>query len=68
MRHSRPFVHDMKNYLGIVIGYSNLLLEELPPEDTRRTDIDEIRKAGEAAIALMEQWSAAAPGPERPDR
>ena len=22
------FVHDMKNYLGIVIGYSNLLLEE----------------------------------------
>ena len=53
------FVHDMKNYLGIVIGYSNLLLEELPPEDPRRMDIDEIRKAGEAAIALVEQWSAA---------
>jgi hypothetical protein len=48
----------MKNYLGIVIGYSNLLLEELPPEDPRRTDIDEIRKAGEAAIALVETWSA----------
>ncbi len=52
------FVHDMKNYLGIVIGYSNLLLEELPPEDPRRMDVDEIRKAGEAAIALVEQWSA----------
>ena len=64
MSHSRPFVHDMKNYLGIVIGYSNLLLEELPPEDPRRTDMDEIRKAGEAAIALVNRWSAAAPGDE----
>jgi len=62
MRNSRPFVHDMKNYLGIVIGYSNLLLEELPPEDPLRTDVDEIRKAGEAAIALVEKWSATPPG------
>jgi hypothetical protein len=52
----------MKNYLGIVIGYSNLLLEELPPEDPLRTDVDEIRKAGEAAIALVEKWSATPPG------
>ena len=62
MRRSLAFVHDMKNYLGIIIGYSNLLLEELPPEDHRRADVDEIRKAGEAAAALMEQWSTAAPG------
>jgi hypothetical protein len=65
MSGSGPFVHDLKNYLGIVIGYSNLLLEELPPEDPRRTDIDEIRKAGEAAIALVNQWSASVPGDER---
>jgi two-component system cell cycle sensor histidine kinase/response regulator CckA len=64
MSDSGPFVHDMKNYLGIVIGYSNLLLEELPPEDPRRTDIDEIRKAGEAAIALVDKWNAAVPGAE----
>lgn len=64
MSHSRPFVHDMKNYLGIVIGYSNLLLEELPPEDPRRMDIEEIRKAGEAAAALLEQWGAATRGDE----
>jgi hypothetical protein len=63
---SRPFVHDMKNYLGIVIGYSNLLLEELPPEDPRRTDVDEIRKAGEAAIALVEEWQVAHPDADVP--
>ena len=58
------FVHDMKNHLGIIVGYSGLLLEELAPEDPRRADINEIRKAGEAAIALVAQWCAAMPGEE----
>ena len=58
------FVHDMKNMLGIIIGYSNLLLEELPNEDPRRADADEIRKAGEAALALLETWRTAAAGEE----
>lgn len=31
------FVHDMKNLLGIVIGDTNLLLEELPSDDARRS-------------------------------
>ena len=62
MSESRRFVHDMKNYLGVIIGYSSLLLEELPPEDPRQGDLDEIRKAGEAAIALVEAWSADHPG------
>jgi len=59
MSPSRPFVHDIKNHLGIIIGYSSLLLDELPPEDPRRTDIDEIRKAGESAIAILDEWAAA---------
>ena len=54
----RPFVHHMKNQLGIVIGYSNLLLEELPADDVRRADLEEIRKAGESALALVEQLAA----------
>ena len=49
MTDSRVFVHDMKNFLGIIIGFSNLLLDELPAEDPRRADLDEIRKAGEGA-------------------
>ena len=56
MNQDRPFVHDMKNYLGIVIGYSHLLLDTLPPSDPRRADLDEIRKAGESALELVEQW------------
>jgi signal transduction histidine kinase len=50
----RKFVHDMKNMLGIIIGYSNLLLDDMPADDPRRADVDEIRKAGEAAVALLE--------------
>jgi hypothetical protein len=60
----RKFVHDMKNMLGIVIGYSNLLLEDLPPGDPRREDVDEIRKAGENALSLLE-GAAGAPPDER---
>jgi hypothetical protein len=56
----RSFVHDMKNYLGIVLGYANLLLEELPADDPRRGDLDEIRKAGDAAIRRLTQFTAAA--------
>ena len=66
MSDPRPFVHDMKNYLGIIIGYSNLLLEDLPADDPHRTDISEIRQAGESAIALLQQWSATVPGDEEP--
>ncbi|HEV3218106.1 MAG TPA: hypothetical protein VGZ27_20435 [Vicinamibacterales bacterium] len=58
----RSFVHDMKNYLGIVIGYANLMLDEMPPDDPRRGDVDEIRKAGDAALARLAQLAAAAPG------
>jgi hypothetical protein len=66
MSDSRRFVHDMKNYLGIVAGYSNLVLDELTPEDPHRPDVEEIRRAGEAAITLLKEWSATVPGEEEP--
>lgn len=50
----------MKNMLGIVIGYSNLLLEDLPPGDPKREDVDEIRKAAENALSLLESAAGAA--------
>jgi signal transduction histidine kinase len=58
------FEHDMKNMLGIIIGYSNVLIDDLGPDDPRRPDLEEIRKAADRALALLEEWSAAAPGEE----
>ena len=49
----RKFVHDMKNLIGIIIGYSHLILEEMPPDDPKRSDLAEIRNAGESAIVLL---------------
>lgn len=64
MNADRKFVHDMKNMLGIIIGYSTLLLDEMPADDPRRADVDEIRKAGDAAVALLNGWYAALPDDE----
>jgi signal transduction histidine kinase len=52
----RKFVHDMKNLIGIIIGYSNLILDEMPPDDPKRSDLTEIRNAGESAIVLLNDW------------
>ena len=54
----------MKNMLGVVVGYANLLLADMPPDDAKRPDIEEILRAGETALALLEKWKAAAPGEE----
>jgi hypothetical protein len=51
----------MKNMLGIVIGYSNLLLDDMAADDPKRADLDEIRKAGENAVALLNRWNPAPP-------
>ena len=64
MNADRKFVHDMKNMLGIVIGYSNLLLDDMAADDPRRADVDEILKAGEQAVTLLEAWSGPPPSEE----
>jgi hypothetical protein len=38
-------VHDLKNQLGIVLGYANVLLEELAPNDPCRDGLNRIRQA-----------------------
>ena len=50
----------MKNMLGIVIGYANLLLDDTPAGDAKRSDIDQIRKAAESALGLLNNWVASA--------
>ena len=48
-----PLDHQLRNLLAIVIGYANLLQEEMPPDDPRRNDLQEILKAAERAVALL---------------
>jgi PAS domain S-box-containing protein len=50
--------HDFNNILMVIQGYSDLLLEELKPADSRRRPLEEIRKAGERAAALTLQLLA----------
>jgi two-component system cell cycle sensor histidine kinase/response regulator CckA len=50
--------HDFNNLLTAILGYCNLLLEDLPPDNVMRSDLEEIRKAGDRAAALTRQLLA----------
>jgi hypothetical protein len=45
--------HDLKNQLGIVLGFSELLLNELDPAGAHRADIAEIHAAAQRALELL---------------
>jgi PAS domain S-box-containing protein len=47
--------HDFNNILSAVLGYSNLVLEDLPDDDAHRADIEEVRDAGMRGAALTRQ-------------
>ena len=47
--------HDFNNLLSIIISYSCLLLDQLPPGDEARADIEEIKLAGERGANLTRQ-------------
>jgi len=50
--------HDFNNLLTVITSYGELLLEDLSPGDSRRDDVEQIRKAAEAAAALTRQLLA----------
>ena len=33
--------HDFKNHLGIILGFVDLLLEDVPPDDPKRGDLEQ---------------------------
>ena len=46
--------HDFKNQLGIILGFSEILLAEAAAGDPRRHDLEEIHKAAATALDLLE--------------
>ncbi|MCI0341856.1 MAG: ATP-binding protein [Planctomycetales bacterium] len=51
-------VHDFGNLLTAITGYGELLLRRLPAGDPLRVEIEEIRRAGARATALVRQLLA----------
>ena len=47
--------HDLKNQLGIVLGYSELILQDLDASHPLRADLEEILKAAQQAMVLVGQ-------------
>jgi len=48
-------VNDLSNLLSIIVGYSNLLIEEDLLDKIELSSMDKIRKAGEKASSLVNQ-------------
>ncbi len=47
--------HDFNNILGVIIGYGELITEDLEPDSPLRTYAEEIRQAAERAKGLTQQ-------------
>ena len=46
-------VHVLKNHLGIILGFIDLVLDDTPEGDPRRRDLLEIKQAAVSAVALL---------------
>jgi signal transduction histidine kinase len=54
--------HDLKNQVGIILGFSELLLNALDETSAHRSDVQEIYNAAQRALNLLAQRSGGAEG------
>jgi len=47
--------HDFNNVLGVIIGYSEMLLDQIDASSDLRKPVEEIKKAGDRASAMTRQ-------------
>ncbi len=50
--------HDFNNMLTAILGYADLLINELPAESRQQKDAEEIRKAGRSAADMIRELLA----------
>ena len=50
--------HDFNNLLGVILGYADILLQELPDDQDWHENLRQITNAGERAAALTQQLLA----------
>ena len=50
--------HDFNNLLSVILGHTHLSLEDMPPGDARRDDLNQINQAAERASGLVRQLLA----------
>ncbi len=50
--------HDFNNLLTVISNYTALVIEDMPPGDSRRADLEEVHKASEQASRLTRQLLA----------
>jgi len=50
--------HDFNNLLTAILGYTDLLLQQVGPGDAMREDLEQIQRAGDRAAALTRQLLA----------
>lgn len=53
MTERQELEHALRNHLAIILGFSEVLLQEAAPDDPRRNDLEEIHKAALAAVAIV---------------
>jgi hypothetical protein len=55
-------IHRLKNNIAIIVGFSELLLDDCAEDDPKRQDLLEVHKAAKEAMAVMPEVARRAHG------